>query len=163
MKYLESQSRVLSRKELQVKIRKLQKDGKKVVFTNGCFDLIHTGHTSLFKRAKSLGDILVVAINSDSSLSYIKGSKRPLIGEKDRAELIISLRFVDYVVIFNEETPREILSELRPDILVKGGDYELSEIIGKEYVKEVYRVPLLKGKSTTSLIGLILDRYGSRG
>jgi len=162
MKYLESQGRVLSREELQVKIRKLQKDGKKVVFTNGCFDLIHTGHTSLFKKAKSLGDILVVAINSDSSLSYIKGSKRPLICEKDRAELIISLRFVDYVVIFNEETPREILSELRPDILVKGEDYELSEIIGKEYVKEVYRFPLLKGKSTTSLIGLILDRYGSK-
>ncbi|GMO66743.1 MAG: hypothetical protein Nk1A_4420 [Endomicrobiia bacterium] len=162
MKCSENQSRILSRKELHVKIKKFQKDGKKVVFTNGCFDLLHLGHISLFKKAKSLGDILTVAINSDNSLNHIKGSKRPLVGEKDRAELILSLRFVDYVVIFDEETPREILSELRPDILVKGGDYKLSELIGKEYVKEVYMVPFLKGKSTTGLIDLIIDRYGSK-
>lgn len=160
MKCSETQNKVLNRKKLYVKIKKFQKDGKKVVFTNGCFDLLHLGHVSLFKKAKSLGDILIVAINSDNSLNHIKGSKRPLVTEKDRAELILSLRFVDYVVIFDEETPKEILSELRPDILVKGGDYKLSEIMGKEYVKKVYRVPFLKGKSTTGLINLIIDRYG---
>ncbi|MDR1401285.1 MAG: adenylyltransferase/cytidyltransferase family protein [Endomicrobium sp.] len=162
MKCLETQNRILSRKELRIEIEKFQKDGKKVVFTNGCFDLLHLGHVSLFKRAKNFGDVLVVAINSDSSLSHVKGSKRPLTGEKDRAELVLSLRFVDYVVIFDEETPKEILSELRPDVLVKGGDYKLSGIIGKEYVREVYRLPFLKGKSTTGLIDLIIERYGSK-
>jgi D-beta-D-heptose 7-phosphate kinase/D-beta-D-heptose 1-phosphate adenosyltransferase len=162
VKYLKNQSRILTRKEMQVEVRKLQKAGKKVVFTNGCFDLLHLGHISLLKEAKYMGDVLIVAINSDKSLSSFKGSKRPLFGEKDRAELLLSLRSVDYVVVFDEQTPKEILSEIRPDVLVKGGDYKLSEIVGKEYVKKVFRFPFVRGKSTTNLIKLIVDRYGSK-
>jgi D-beta-D-heptose 7-phosphate kinase/D-beta-D-heptose 1-phosphate adenosyltransferase len=161
MKVLKSLDRALTRKEMKSEVTRLQKAGKKVVFTNGCFDLLHLGHVSLFKKAKSMGDILIVAINSDKSLSCFKGPKRPLISEKDRAKLLLSLKSIDYVVVFNEHTPKELLSELRPDVLVKGGDYKLSEIIGREYVKKVYRFPFVKGKSTTNLINLIVKRYGS--
>jgi D-beta-D-heptose 7-phosphate kinase/D-beta-D-heptose 1-phosphate adenosyltransferase len=162
VKYLKSQSRILTRKEMQAEVRKLQNAGKKVVFTNGCFDLLHLGHISLLKKAKYMGDVLIVAINSDKSLSSFKGSKRPLVREKDRAEVLLSLRAVDYVVVFDEQTPKEILSEIRPDVLVKGGDYKLSEIVGREYVKKVFRLPFVRGKSTTNLINLIVDRYGSK-
>ncbi|MDR3256246.1 MAG: adenylyltransferase/cytidyltransferase family protein [Endomicrobium sp.] len=156
------QNRALTRKEMQVEVKKLQKAGKKVVFTNGCFDLLHVGHTSLFTKAKSLGDVLIVAINSDKSLRCLKGAKRPLVGEKDRAKLLLSLKPVDYVVVFGEQTPKEILSELCPDVLVKGGDYKISEIVGREFVKKVYKFPFVKGKSTTNLINLIVNRYGSK-
>jgi len=152
--------KALTRKELSSEIKKLQKAGKKVVFTNGCFDLLHTGHTSLFEKARSLGDVLIVAINSDKSLKGLKGPKRPLVGEKDRAKLLLALKAVDYVVVFGEQTPYELLKELKPDILVKGGDYKLSEIIGREFVKKVYRYPVVKGKSTTNLINTIVERYG---
>jgi D-beta-D-heptose 7-phosphate kinase/D-beta-D-heptose 1-phosphate adenosyltransferase len=162
MKALKSLDRALTIKEMKVEVIKLQKAGKKVVFTNGCFDLLHLGHVSLFKKAKSMGDVLIVAINSDKSLRCLKGPKRPLVGEKDRAKLLLSLKLVEYVVVFNEQTPKEILSELHPDILVKGGDYKLSEIVGREYVKKVYRFPFVKGKSTTNLINLIVERYGSK-
>jgi D-beta-D-heptose 7-phosphate kinase/D-beta-D-heptose 1-phosphate adenosyltransferase len=162
MKALKSLDRALTRKEMKSEIARLQKARKKVVFTNGCFDLLHLGHVSLFKKAKSMGDVLIVAINSDKSLGRLKGPKRPLVSQKDRAKLLISLKPVDYVVVFNEHTPKEILSELRPDILVKGGDYKLSEIVGIEYVKKVYRVPFVKGKATTNLINLIVERYGSK-
>jgi D-beta-D-heptose 7-phosphate kinase/D-beta-D-heptose 1-phosphate adenosyltransferase len=162
MKNLQNIKRALTRREMKQEILRLQKDGKKVVFTNGCFDLLHLGHISLFNKAKSLGDILIVAINSDKSLKCIKGPKRPLVNQKDRAKLILTLKPVDYVVIFGEQTPLEILRELRPDILVKGGDYRLSELVGREYVKKVYRFPFVKGRSTTNLINLIVERYGSK-
>jgi D-beta-D-heptose 7-phosphate kinase/D-beta-D-heptose 1-phosphate adenosyltransferase len=154
--------RALTRKEMKFEVVKLQKAGKKIAFTNGCFDLLHLGHVSLFKKAKSMGDVLIVAINSDKSLRCLKGPKRPLVGQKDRAKLLLSLKPVDYVVVFNEHTPKEILSELRPDILIKGGDYKLSEIVGIEFVKKVYRFPFVKAKSTTNLINLIVERYGSK-
>ena len=162
MKALKSLDRALTRKEMKSEVARLQKVDKKVVFTNGCFDLLHLGHVRLFKKAKSMGDVLVVAINSDKSLRCLKGPKRPLVGEKDRAKLLLSLKPVDYVIVFNEHTPKEILSEIRPDILVKGGDYKLSKIIGREFVKKVYRFPFVKGKSTTALINLIVERYGSK-
>jgi rfaE bifunctional protein nucleotidyltransferase chain/domain len=160
MKDLKSLDKVLTRKEIKTEVEKLKKMGKKVVFTNGCFDLLHLGHINLFKKAKSMGDVLIVAINSDKSLSYIKGSKRPLVNQNDRAKLLLSLKPVDYVVIFDEHTPKEILNEIRPDILVKGSDYKSSEIIGREFVKKVYRFPFMKGRSTTDLINLIVERYG---
>jgi D-beta-D-heptose 7-phosphate kinase/D-beta-D-heptose 1-phosphate adenosyltransferase len=156
------QNRALTRKKMQKEVKRLQKAGKKVVFTNGCFDLLHLGHISLLEKAKSMGNVLIVAINSDKSSSRLKGPQRPLSGEKDRAKLLLSLKSVDYVVVFGEQTPKEILSELRPDILVKGGDYKLSEIVGREYVKKVCRFPFIKGKSTTNLINLIVNRYGSK-
>ncbi|MDR2066519.1 MAG: adenylyltransferase/cytidyltransferase family protein [Endomicrobium sp.] len=159
MKNLQNIKRALTRREMKQEVLKLQKEGKKIVFTNGCFDLLHLGHISLFNKAKSLGDVLIVAINSDKSLSCLKGPKRPLVNQNDRAKLILTLKPVDYVVVFGEQTPLEILRELRPDILVKGGDYKLSEIVGREYVKKVYRFPFIKGKSTTNLINLIVERY----
>ncbi|GHT43800.1 hypothetical protein AGMMS49921_12560 [Endomicrobiia bacterium] len=159
---LKNQNRALTRKEMQAEVKKLQKTGKKIVFTNGCFDLLHLGHISLFKKAKSMGDVLIVAINSDKSLSCLKGQKRPLVCQKDRVKQLLSLKSVDYVVVFGEQTPKEILSELCPDVLVKGKDYKLSEIVGREYAKKVCRFNFVKGKSTTNLINLIIDRYDSK-
>ena len=140
-------------------VEKLKKENKKIVFTNGCFDLLHIGHVSLFQKAKTLGDVLIVAINSDASLAQLKGPKRPLVPQTDRTQILAALSCIDYVVVFNEQTPYELLSKLKPDILVKGGDYKIEDIVGKEFVKEVYRYPLVEGKSTTKLIKLIIERY----
>ena len=148
--------KALTRKELSSEIKKLQKAGKKVVFTNGCFDLLHIGHTSLFEKARSLGDVLIVAINSDKSLKGLKGPKRPLVGEKDRAKLLLALKAVDYVVVFGEQTPYELLKELKPDILVKGSDYKPEEIAGYDIVISnggtVETVDLVQGYSTTNIL-----------
>ena len=152
-------NKILSTEELIKAVEKLKKENKKIVFTNGCFDLLHIGHVSLFQKARTLGDVLIVAINSDSSLAQLKGPKRPLVPQTDRAQLLSALTCVDYVVVFNEQTPYELLSKLKPDILVKGGDYKIEDIVGKEFVKEVYRYPLVEGKSTTKLIKLIIERY----
>ncbi|MDR2676586.1 MAG: adenylyltransferase/cytidyltransferase family protein [Endomicrobium sp.] len=157
MKILKYKKQKIVKKE--IKIEKLKSIGKQIVFTNGCFDLIHLGHIVLLEKAKSFGDILIVAINSDKSLSNLKGAKRPLVKENERAKILLSLKFVDYVIIFDEQTPENILEKLRPDILVKGQDYEFSEIVGRKYVKKIYRVPIVKNKSTTNLINLIVKRY----
>ena len=149
-----------SLKQITQIVRNLQKKGKKVVFTNGCFDLIHVGHVSLFQKAKSLGDILIVAINSDKSLANIKGPKRPLVCQKDRVKVLSALQAIDYIIIFSQSTPYEVLKQIKPDILVKGADYKIKDIIGREFVKKVYRFPFVKGKSTTNLINLIVERYG---
>ena len=149
-----------STKKITEIVKKLKKQGKKIVFTNGCFDLIHIGHVSLFQKAKTLGDILIVAINSDKSLAGIKGPKRPLVPQTDRVKLLSAIDVIDYVVIFGEQTPYQLLKKLTPDILVKGGDYKTEDIIGREFVKKVYRYPLVKGKSTSNLIKLIVERYG---
>jgi len=123
-----------------------------VIFANGCFDLFHLSHINLLEKAKSMGDVLLVAINSDKSLNCLKCLQRHWPGEKDRAKLLLSLKFVDYVVVSSEQASKEILSELRTDILAKGGDYKLPEIVGREYMKKVCRYPFVKGKSTTNLI-----------
>ena len=147
------------RKALTGVISRLKRQGKTVVFTNGCFDLIHAGHIRLFEKAKSQGDVLVVAINSDRSLKGLKGPKRPLVPQARRAYVISALESVDFVTVFDEQTPAKLIAELKPDILVKGGDYKINEIIGREHVKKVVRVPLVKGQSTTQLIKLIVSRY----
>ena len=152
--------KILSRKKIIEIVKKLKKQGKIIVFTNGCFDLLHIGHVSLFQKAKTLGDILIVAINSDKSLAGLKGPKRPLVCQKDRTKILAALSCIDYVVVFGEQTPYNLLSELKPDILVKGGDYKIEDIVGREFVKKVYRYPLVQGKSTTNLIKLIVERYG---
>ena len=151
-----------STKKITETVKKLKKQGKKIVFTNGCFDLIHIGHVSLFQKAKTLGDILIVAINSDKSLAGLKGPKRPLVGQKDRVKLLSAIDVIDYVIIFSEQTPYNVLKKLEPDVLVKGGDYKIEDIIGREFVKKVYRYPLVKGKSTSNLISLIVERYGKK-
>ena len=152
-------NKICSTCEIIKVVEKLKKENKKIVFTNGCFDLLHIGHVSLFQKAKTLGDVLIVAINSDASLAQLKGPKRPLVSQTDRTQILAALSCIDYVVVFNEQTPCELLSKLKPDILVKGGDYKIEDIVGKEFVKEVYRYPLVEGKSTTKLIKLIIERY----
>ena len=135
---------------------------KKIVFTNGCFDLLHVGHIQLLEKAKKLGDYLVVAVNSDRSLKRLKGSHRPLVKEKYRARILAALSCVDYVTIFSEPTPAETIDCLRPDILVKGNDYRTSEIVGRDQVKKVVRISLVKNCSTSGLIEKILRSYGCK-
>jgi D-beta-D-heptose 7-phosphate kinase/D-beta-D-heptose 1-phosphate adenosyltransferase len=151
---------VLRTAELKKKVAALKKQNKTVVFTNGCFDLLHAGHVRLFKKARSYGDVLIVAINSDASLKRLKGPERPLVGQKDRSELLAALEPVDFVTIFEEDTPAKVINALRPDILVKGGDYSLDRIVGRDAVKKVVRFPIVKGRSTTSLIQKIVKLYG---
>lgn len=155
-----SLSKIQSRPALAKIVRALQKQGKKVVFTNGCFDLVHIGHIRLFKKARTYGDALIVAINSDASLKCLKGPKRPLVPQAKRAEVLAALEAVSYVVVFGEQTPAEIIRELLPDVLVKGGDYKLNEIVGREHVKRVVRFPVVAGNSTSALIKTIVERYG---
>jgi D-beta-D-heptose 7-phosphate kinase/D-beta-D-heptose 1-phosphate adenosyltransferase len=133
----------------------LRAKGKKVVFTNGCFDLFHTGHLRLLREAGKLGDALVVAINSDKSVRKLKGPGRPYIGEEDRALLLAALDCVDYICVFGEDTPLELIKELKPDVLVKGGDYRREDIVGGDFVEStggrVAIVPLIQGMSTSQL------------
>jgi len=152
--------KLYSREKLKNIVAKLKKNGKKIVFTNGCFDLIHAGHIKVFERAKALGDVLIVGLNSDSSVKRLKGPNRPLVNEKSRAYVLSALEPVDYVTLFSEDTPAQLIAQLEPDILVKGGDYKINEIVGRDDVKKVVRVPLLKGRSTTELIKKIVKLYG---
>lgn len=154
-------SKVLSLKRIVEIKKKLKRDGKKVVFTNGCFDILHPGHIHLLKRAKRLGDVLIVGLNSDSSIKRIKGQKRPIFSEKQRALILSSIYFVDYIVIFNEDTPLKLIKAIEPDILVKGADWNKNSIVGKDLVEglggKVVRIPILKGFSTTSIIQKLKD------
>jgi D-beta-D-heptose 7-phosphate kinase/D-beta-D-heptose 1-phosphate adenosyltransferase len=130
--------------------------GRKIVFTNGCFDIIHSGHTEYLKQSRELGDILIVGLNSDDSVRRLKGEDRPLNKEEDRAEVLQSLKSVDIVVVFTEDTPFNLISEVMPDILVKGGDYKKQDIVGADIVEghggRVVVIPFVEGKSTTSLV-----------
>jgi len=153
-------SKVLSLKKI-VEIRKeLKREGKKVVFTNGCFDILHKGHVYLLKRAKKLGDVLIVGLNSDSSIKRIKGEKRPIFSTRDRAFVLSAIDVVDYIVIFNEDTPLKLIKAIEPDVLVKGADWDMKSIVGREIVEglggRVVRIPVLKGFSTTSIIQRLL-------
>jgi D-sedoheptulose 7-phosphate isomerase len=127
-----------------------------IVFTNGCFDILHVGHVDLLARAKALGTKLIVGINSDDSVRLIKGSNRPIVGEKERAAMLIALEIVDEVRIFNEQTPQKLIEELKPDVLVKGGDWQINEIVGAGFVVKnggkVFSLPLKEGYSTTSIV-----------
>lgn len=153
-------NKVLTLPALRKKVSALKKQKKTIVFTNGCFDLLHAGHVRLFKKARSYGDALIVAINSDASLRRLKGPGRPLVGQKDRAELLSALEPVDIVTVFDEDTPARVISALRPDVLVKGGDYAIDQIVGRESVQRVVRFPTVKGRSTSSLIQKIVKHYG---
>lgn len=132
--------------------RTMARDGKKVVFTNGCFDILHAGHVLLLDKARSLGDVLVVGLNSDASVRRLKGPSRPVNCQKDRALVLSGLASVDRVVVFGEPTPAELLAELRPDVLVKGADYRPEQVAGREYAGRVALLKLLKGRSTTGII-----------
>ena len=149
--------------ELKATIEAIRKTGGRVVFTNGCFDLLHAGHTRYLKEAKLVGDYLVIAINSDKSVRGLKGDKRPIVPEAERAELLAALEVVDFVTIFDEPDPYNVINELRPDFLVKGGDWGEGEIIGSDIVTEnggeVIRLPYLEGASSTNIVETIIERY----
>ena len=148
--------------EIKVVVEKAKKKGAKVVLTNGCFDLLHLGHLHLLREAKKLGDLLVVALNSDQSVRAIKGPDRPILAEAARAELIAALEMVDYVTLFDEADPRNVVKELRPHVLVKGADWAGGNVVGKELVEkeggQVALVPYLEGYSTTEIIERIRKR-----
>ena len=142
---------VVDRAHLKDIIADLQSQGKKIIFTNGCFDLIHVGHVRYLGEAKNLGDVLVIGLNSDASVSSIKPG-RPVTPEHERSEVLASLEMVDYVTIFGEDTPYELIKEIRPDLLVKGADWKVDDIVGKDLVKEVRTIPFIEGISTSNII-----------
>lgn len=148
--------KISDKKQLDAHLARLRFKQKKLVFTNGCFDLLHRGHIDYLAKAKDLGDVLIVGLNTDQSVSAIKGDDRPVQDEKSRAMLLASLSFVDYVVFFDEDTPYELIKQVQPDILVKGADYAPEEIVGYDIVKkkegEIKTLDFLKGFSTSSII-----------
>jgi D-beta-D-heptose 7-phosphate kinase/D-beta-D-heptose 1-phosphate adenosyltransferase len=148
--------KILSLEELLSERSRLRSERKRLVFTNGVFDLLHVGHIRYLEQARSFGDALVVAVNSDQSVRELKGDSRPIVPESERAEILASLRSVDYVTIFDDVSPRSLIANLLPDVLVKGGDYGLDEIHGREEVEasggEVISLPFVKGSSTTAIV-----------
>lgn len=148
-------SKIKNASALKSIVTRLKAKGKRIVFTNGCYDIIHPGHIKILNLAKKKGDVLIVGLNSDSSVKKIKGSARPIQNQQARAIVLESLSIIDYLVIFNEETPYKLIKELKPDILVKGGDWKPNQIIGSDLVKKVYRIKLHPGYSTTKIIAKI--------
>jgi len=143
--------KILTRDKLKEAVDRLKVDGKKIVFTNGCFDIIHVGHIRYLKEAKALGHVLIVGLNSDKSVSDIK-PKRPINPQNHRAEVLSSLEIVDYITLFDEDTPYELIKLLQPDILVKGGDWRKEDIVGSDIAKETRSLPYIKGVSTSEII-----------
>jgi D-beta-D-heptose 7-phosphate kinase/D-beta-D-heptose 1-phosphate adenosyltransferase len=144
-------SKLLNWNELKETVVKLKAGRKRIVFTNGCFDIIHIGHIRYLKDARKFGDVLVIGLNSDSSVKTLKHG-RPVIPESQRAEVLASLDMVDYVTIFSEDTPYELIKFIKPDVLVKGGDWKKEDIVGSDIVPEVHSLPYVKGVSTTDII-----------
>ena len=152
-------TKLLDEKQLDVVVSRLKKEGTKIVFTNGCFDIIHVGHIRCLKEARELGDVLIVGLNSDTSTRMIKGEHRPVIPEHERAEILAAIEYVDYVTLFSDKTPYELIKRILPDVLVKGGDWPVDEIVGKDIVEKnggkVVSVPFHTGSSSTSIIKTI--------
>lgn len=152
--------RIVSQEELIQRVGRQSRGSRRIVFTNGCYDLLHPGHVRLLEEARSLGDVLVVGLNSDSSVRRVKGPSRPLMPENERAEVLAALASVDFVVIFEESTPREVISRLLPDVLVKGADWGANEIVGRAEVEQAGRkvvsIPLQPGYSTTGILQKII-------
>jgi rfaE bifunctional protein nucleotidyltransferase chain/domain len=157
---------IFDRAKLVKKVSALKKQGKKIVFTNGCYDLIHAGHVKLLQKAKKLGDVLILAINSDSSVRRIKGPKRPIMPELERAEVLAALECVDIVTAFYEDDPFNIIKDVVPDVLVKGGDWKMGTIIGADIVEAAggvtRNIKYEKGNSTTGIIERVVNAYGKR-
>jgi D-beta-D-heptose 7-phosphate kinase/D-beta-D-heptose 1-phosphate adenosyltransferase len=156
-------SNIKSRQEVLAIRAALKNEGKKVVFTNGCFDLIHSGHVDYLVKAKEMGDVLILALNTDSSIKRIKGNKRPILKQDERAFIVSNLKPVDYVIFFEEDTPAKIIEEIIPDILVKGADWSIENIVGREVVEanggEVKTIKFVNDQSTSNIIKIIKDRY----
>jgi len=149
--------------EIIVIRKQLQDQNKRVVFTNGCFDIIHAGHIDYLSKAKASGDVMIVGLNSDDSVQRIKGKKRPILKESERAFILTNIKHVDYVVIFNQDTPEQLIAKLIPDILVKGADWDIEDIVGKDIVLsnggEVKTITFVNEQSTSKIINIILERY----
>ena len=141
-------------------VEELKREGKKIVFTNGCFDILHIGHINYLREAKNKGDALIIGLNNDASVKKIKGQGRPIIPQNERAEILAALEFVDFVTIFEEETPLNLIKEIKPDVLVKGGDWKKEEVVGSDFVEsyggKTVLIPLVEGKSTS----LIIEKIG---
>lgn len=154
------QKKICSWVQLKQRLRQERKKKRSIVFTNGCFDLLHVGHLKVFLECKKKGDVLVLGLNSDSSIRRLKGPDRPIVTQKERAFLLAGLEPIDYITIFDEDTPEKLIGLVQPDVLIKGGDWKTSEIVGRDIAKKVVRIPLIKGHSTSDLINLIVKRYG---
>ena len=159
-------NKIRSKAELKAVIDRLKREGKKVIFTNGCFDILHAGHTRYLSEARKLGDVLVLALNSDRSVRALKGEMRPIVPEAERAEVLAALSSVDYVTVFDEMTPLALIEFLRPDVIVKGGDWAEKDIVGADAVRtwggQVAVMPELEGASTTNIIEKILQVCSTR-
>ncbi len=155
--------KVKTQDELIPILDRLKKQGKKVVFTHGCFDILHLGHVRYLQDAQGYGDILLVAVNSDSSVKSIKGAKRPIVSQSERAEVVAALEMVDYVTMFDEDTPYNIIKKLQPDVLIKGVDWTIDKIVGRDIVEarggRVIAIPFIEGASTTGIVERILEKY----
>ncbi|HXV60565.1 MAG TPA: D-glycero-beta-D-manno-heptose 1-phosphate adenylyltransferase [Vicinamibacteria bacterium] len=158
-----SKGRILGREAMVDERSKLRDRGESLVFTNGCFDLLHAGHVRYLERARALGDRLLVAVNTDETVRALKGEGRPVTPLADRMEVLAALRVVDYVIAFDERTPASVIEEILPDVLVKGGDWSLPHIVGRDVVEEsggrVVSLPFESGYSTTSLLERIRSRF----
>jgi D-beta-D-heptose 7-phosphate kinase / D-beta-D-heptose 1-phosphate adenosyltransferase len=165
-RHLDSELKIKEREALRRIIEVKRGQGKRVAFTNGCFDLLHVGHVKYLQKARQLGDLLVLGLNSDASIRRLKGPKRPLIGQEERAHILSALDCIDYVVIFDEDTPLDLIRALQPDILVKGADYTPDGVVGKDLVESwggrVELITFVDGKSTTNIIEKILEQYSDR-
>jgi D-glycero-beta-D-manno-heptose 1-phosphate adenylyltransferase len=161
-----STGKIKSLKEIECIRAQLRKEGKKLVFTNGCFDILHVGHVRYLNQAGAMGDVLVVAINSDRAVRQIKGKERPIVPEMERAEILAALACVDHVFIFDDPTPQKVIDAIIPDVLVKGADWAISEIVGRETVEKnggaVRNINLVEGSSTTGIITRVLERFGDQ-
>ncbi|MEW6490841.1 MAG: D-glycero-beta-D-manno-heptose 1-phosphate adenylyltransferase [Thermodesulfobacteriota bacterium] len=156
--------KVLPLSALLAEIAPRRRAGERVVFTNGCFDLLHPGHVTYLEAARDLGDLLVVGLNSDESVRRLKGPARPILPQADRAAVLAGLRSVDYVVVFEEDTPLRLIEALLPHVLVKGGDWAVDRIVGREAVEaaggRVAALPFVEGRSTTGIVERVLERCG---
>jgi D-beta-D-heptose 7-phosphate kinase/D-beta-D-heptose 1-phosphate adenosyltransferase len=159
-------AKILSLDQLLRERERLGRLGRRVVFTNGCFDLLHPGHIRYLQEARRLGDALIVALNSDRSVRELKGDKRPILDQNERSEVMAALGCVDYVTVFDESTPREIIAALLPDLLVKGGDWDIGRIVGRDEVEaaggKVLSLPFVEGCSTSDVIERIVERFGGK-
>lgn len=167
MKQIQSiKNKIYNLDKLVLQLKVWEKEGKKIVFTNGCFDIIHQGHIDYLAKAKDLGDKLIIGLNTDQSVSTIKGKNRPIQDEKSRAIILASMQFVDAIIYFSDPTPYELIKAIEPDILVKGADYKPEDIVGYDIVKqkggEIKTIEFLEGFSTTSIENKIIKDYRSK-
>ncbi len=158
--------KILGWETLLSEVEQRRRRGDKIAFTNGCFDILHVGHVRYLREARKTGDLLILALNSDASVRAIKGERRPLVPEQERAEVVASLAAVDYVTLFDETTPLKLIEYLRPDCIVKGGDWRDEEVVGRDAVRswggKVVLIPVVEGASTTNIVEKVLQIYGKR-